>query len=78
VRQKLKELRSLFISNANPKPSKKRKKKNKTVPPLDFAWATRVSLRLSAHLTPKLGVSDLNKQISSKKKKKKKFPLPFS
>jgi uncharacterized protein (UPF0128 family) len=30
VRQKLKELRSFFISNANPKPSKKRKEKKKT------------------------------------------------
>jgi hypothetical protein len=30
VRQKLKELRSFFISNANPKPGKKRKEKKKT------------------------------------------------
>ena len=52
---------------------KERKKKKKTVPPLDFTWATRVSLRLSAHLTLKLGVSDLNKQISSKKNNKKNF-----
>jgi hypothetical protein len=61
---------TLNLVNKKIKIKKKiKKREKKAVPPLDFAWATRVSLGLSAQLTPKLGVSGLNKQISPKKKK---------